>query len=58
MKVSNREMILYLQDKMHRYIEKFGVTDPRTVRVSQRLDKHIFLEQIKVNKRSVEIYGN
>lgn len=57
MKVSNVEMIIFLQKKMYRYIEQFGVTDPRTVRVSQRLDKHIWKEQIKMNRRS-EVYGN
>ena len=30
-----------LRAKMHEYIEKYGVLDPRTVKVSQELDIYI-----------------
>ncbi|SHJ65277.1 Spo0E like sporulation regulatory protein [Clostridium amylolyticum] len=34
-----------LQEKLHRYIEKYGFTDPRTVEVSQELDVLVVAEQ-------------
>jgi hypothetical protein len=30
-----------LREKMHLYIEKYGPLDPRTILVSQELDKYI-----------------
>ena len=30
-----------LRAKMHEYIEKYGILDPRTVKVSQELDIYI-----------------
>lgn len=51
MKASRKEMIAYLTDKLLRYIDKFGTTDQRTVRVSQRLDKFIVAEQLELGGR-------
>lgn len=40
-----------LREKMHEYIEKYGVLDPRTVEVSQQLDIYIVQNTKKVGDK-------
>jgi uncharacterized protein (TIGR02328 family) len=40
-----------LKEKLYKYIDKYGMTDPRTVSVSQELDKFITEKQREMNKK-------
>lgn len=45
MKTSEIAQLLALKIEMERMAEKYGLSDPRTIKVSQRVDKLVLAEQ-------------
>jgi|GEM_PF-1272578 len=46
-----------LRERMYQYIELYGITDPRTVEISQQLDIPIVEEQRELNNKCHKKYG-
>lgn len=45
MKKTEIAQLLALQEQMERMAEKYGLSDPRTVKVSRQVDKLVLAEQ-------------
>ena len=43
-----------LREKLHEAIDEYGLTDKRTVAISQELDKVVCLEQRKLRRMNVK----
>jgi len=43
-----------LREKLHQAIDEYGLTDERTVAISQELDKVVCLEQRKLRRMNVK----
>lgn len=43
-----------LREKLHKAIDEYGLTDERTVAISQELDKVVCLEQRKLRRVNVK----
>lgn len=43
-----------LKDKLHQAIDEYGISDERTVAISQELDKVVCLEQRKLMRVNVK----
>ena len=43
-----------LREKLHEAIDEYGLTDERTVAISQELDKVVCLEQRKLRRMNVK----
>ena len=43
-----------LREKLHQAIDEYGLTDKRTVAISQELDKVVCLEQRKLRRMNVK----
>lgn len=43
-----------LREKLHKAIEEYGMTDERTIDISQQLDKVVCLEQRKLRRLNVK----
>lgn len=43
-----------LREKLHKAIEEYGMTDKRTVAISQQLDKVVCWEQRKLRRMNVK----
>lgn len=43
-----------LREKLHKAIDEYGLTDERTVAISQELDKVVCLEQRKLRRLNVK----
>lgn len=43
-----------LREKLHEAIDEYGLTDERTVAISQELDKVVCLKQRKLSKANVK----
>lgn len=45
MKANEIAQLLTLKIEMERMVEKYGLSDPRTIKVSQRVDELVLAEQ-------------
>lgn len=43
-----------LREKLHKAIDEYGMTDERTIDISQELDKVVCLEQRKLRRMNVK----
>ena len=43
-----------LREKLHQAIDKYGISDERTIAISQELDKVVCLEQRKLRRMNVK----
>ena len=43
-----------LKEKLHQAIDEYGISDERTVAISQELDKVVCLEQRKLRRMNVK----
>ncbi|CAI3549005.1 Spo0E family sporulation regulatory protein-aspartic acid phosphatase [Clostridium neonatale] len=45
-----KESVENLREKLYDYVVDYGIDDPRTILVSQQLDKYIVKEQIDITE--------